>query len=163
MVNVKKLDISKLDFHKGSPNKPTDSLNDQINGDEEKEDFDEIEGDPVDKDDDDEDEEEDDDSKTSEGGFIQALLRMQVQPRVKHYLPEFKHVFTDDIKMHDAFDCYGIHPGIPTLDYFKGGFMLKGNYKDVPIDEAKCLDISTNGIDFMAMSFAPEIMRAKVT
>ena len=64
--------------------------------------------------------------------------------------------------MHDAFDCYGIHPGIPNLDYFKGGFMIKGNYKDVPIDETKCLEISTNGIDFMAMSFAPEILRAKV-
>jgi len=78
-------------------------------------------------------------------------------------LPEFKHVFSDDIKIHDYFDCYGIHPGIPTLDYFKGGFMLKGNTKDVPIDESKCLEIGTKGIDFMAMSFAPEIMRAKVS
>jgi len=87
---------------------------------------------------------------------------MQIQPRIKNWLPEFKHTFSDDIKMADAFDCYGIHPAVPKLDFFKGGFILAGSYKEVPLSEEACLDLPTNGIDFMALQFAPEILRAKV-
>jgi hypothetical protein len=64
--------------------------------------------------------------------------------------------------MSGAFDCYGIHPAVPKLDFFKGGFILEGKYKEVPLSEEACLDLPTNGIDFMALQFAPEILRAKV-
>jgi hypothetical protein len=64
--------------------------------------------------------------------------------------------------MSDSFDCFGIHPGVPKLDYFKGGFILAGAYKPVPVREEACLDLPTNGIDFMALQFAPEILRSKV-
>jgi hypothetical protein len=87
---------------------------------------------------------------------------MQIQPRIKSWLPEFKHNFSDDIKMSGAFDCYGIHPSVPKIDFFKGGFILAGMYKEVPVSEDACLDLPTNGIDFMALQFAPEILRNKV-
>ena len=64
--------------------------------------------------------------------------------------------------MSDSFDCFGIHPGIPKLDYFKGGFILAGSYKEVPVREEACLELPTNGLDFMALQFAPEILRNKV-
>lgn len=157
--------MAKLDFHRGSPQDHKVGRDQKSNADEE--DFDEIRpGKAGDGDDEDEDEEEeednDDDSLTPEGGFIQALLRMQIQPRIKHWLPEFKHTFSDDIKMSGAFDCYGIHPAVPKLDFFKGGFILEGSYKEVPLSEEACAELPTNGIDFMALQFAPEILRAKV-
>jgi hypothetical protein len=145
------VDVAKLDFHRGSPQDHKVGREKAQNGDEE--DFDEIT--PIEKDEDDEDddeeEESDDDSLTPEGGFIQALLRMQIQPRIKHWLPEFKHDFSDDIKMSGAFDCYGIHPGVPKLDFFKGGFILAGKYSEVPVSEEACGDLPTSGIDFMAL------------
>lgn len=161
LLAINKLDVAKLDFHRGSPHDHR-AGREKSSGDDE--DFDEIVPEPKDDDDedDDEDEDNDDDSLTPEGGFIQALLRMQIQPRIKNWLPEFKHTFSDDIKMADAFDCYGIHPAVPKLDFFKGGFILAGSYKEVPLSEEACLDLPTNGIDFMALQFAPEILRAKV-
>ena len=168
LLAINKLDVAKLDFHKGSPQEHKVGREKTKTDDDEE--FDEIVPEPNkpkdDDDDDDEDDDDDDDkgddSLTSEGGLIQALLRMQIQPRIKHWLPEFKHIFSDDLKMSGAFDCYGIHPGVPKLDFFKGGFILAGMYKEVPISEQACQDLPTNGIDFMSLQFAPEILRSKV-
>lgn len=111
---------------------------------------------------DEEEEEEDDDSKTSEGGIIQALMNMQIKPRIKHLLPNFKHSFTNNMAHNDVFECYGIHLGIPKLNYFKGGFSLMGNYQQVPIRDSSCLELSTNGIDLLTQVFAPEVLRSKI-
>mmetsp|Transcript_42032 Transcript_42032/g.64392 ORF Transcript_42032/g.64392 Transcript_42032/m.64392 type:complete len:215 (+) Transcript_42032:1110-1754(+) len=45
--------------------------------------------------DDDDDEDDDDDDKTQEGGLIQALINMQIRPRIKSFLPKIKQEFTE--------------------------------------------------------------------
>ena len=81
-----------------------------------------------------------DDSKTQEGGLIQALINMQIKPRIKDFLPSFSKVFSNDAKQSSELDCYGIHLYVPEMQYFKGGFMIKGNYKQVPVNKASCLE-----------------------
>jgi len=61
-----------------------------------------------------------------------------------------------------VFDCYGIHLGIPELQYFKGGFSLLGDYQEVPIRDEACLEVSTNGLDLLTQIFAPDILRHKM-
>jgi hypothetical protein len=80
LLAINKLDVAKLDFHRGSPQEHKVGREQNKNADEE--DFDEIRpgksGDDDEDDDEEEEEDNDDDSLTPEGGFIQALLRMQI-------------------------------------------------------------------------------------
>ena len=123
-VRISSLDFSKLDFHKGHPD---DSLDDSHPGLEDDDDFD------------DEPDSNYDPTKTSEGGIIMALINMQMRPIVKDVLPNLRQSFSNNMDTVDAFSCYGMHLNIPELQYFKGGFILKGTVDPTPIDETSCL------------------------
>lgn len=143
--------LSKLDIHEGVPQDKT-ADNAEAEADNEDDDGD----------DSDDDEEDDDDTRTAEGGIIQALFNMQLQPIAKNYIPEVKQVFSRDVGAHSSLDCYGMHLLVPDLTYFQGGFELKGNFNTVPVNDEACIEISTDGLDFMGKFFQPEILRVKV-
>ena len=55
-----------------------------------------------------------------------------------------------------------MHLDIPDVSYFKGGFIIQGNFDHVPVRNEACLGLSTNGADMLGKVFAPEILRAKI-
>ena len=152
-VKIDNFEISKLDFHKGHPDDQMDPTVTSVVQDSD-EDFD------------DEDDEEESsggaDDKTPEGGIIQALLNLQIKPRIKEFLPSFRHTFSNDLQMHEWTECYGIHLGIPELDYFKGGFLLKGDFDQVPVNNEACLEVETNTLEMVTQAIAPDIVRTKI-
>ena len=87
---------------------------------------------------------------------------MQMKPLVKDILPNFRQTFTNDIHKVDAFSCYGMHLNIPDLQYFQGGFILKGAVDQVPIDNWACLQVSTNFKDTLTKAFVPDIVKVKI-
>lgn len=87
---------------------------------------------------------------------------MQLAPLAKNWLPEFKQKFTNNLQLKSQFECYGIHLSIPQLRNFNGGFILSGKYDKVDVNEEQCMEISTNGLDFLGRVFAPEIIRTKM-
>ena len=62
----------------------------------------------------------------------------------------------------DIFECYGIHLDIPELQYFKGGFIIKGDFKHLDVNNKACVGLQTNGADLLGRMFAPEIIRGKI-
>jgi hypothetical protein len=87
---------------------------------------------------------------------------MQLAPLAKMWLPEVKQKFTNELQLKSAFECYGIHLGIPQLQCFKGGFILSGKFDKVDVNDEACMEISTNGLDFFGAMFAPEVIRLKM-
>lgn len=87
---------------------------------------------------------EDDDAKTLEGGLIQGLVNVQLKTTLKGMYPSFKKVFTNDAQNDSSrMLCYGLHPLVPTVSFFKGGFAIAGNYNEVPTVAAACPNIDT--------------------
>ena len=122
-VSFSGFDISKLDFFKG----------DHFLQDEPQE------RPETDEDYDDDDEDDFDDGKTLEGGLIQALINLQLKSYMTQFLPKFEQRFSNDITKVGAFECYGVHPLIPSLSYFKGGFIVSGSYRKVPVVNEACV------------------------
>lgn len=148
-MQIEKVDFSKLDFHEGKPDDQLDASKiKRVDEDESEEDESDSDG--------------SDPTKTAEGGLIQALVNMQLGPLARNWLPEFKQKFTNNIQLKNQFECYGIHLGIPQLRNFNGGFILSGKYDQVVVNEDQCIEISTNGLDFLGRVFAPEIIRTKM-
>jgi len=152
-VKIDNFEISKLDFHKGHPDGQMEASAPSAGHDSD-EDFD------------DEDDEEvsagSADDRTPEGGIIQALLNLQIKPRIKEFLPSFRHSFSNDLQLHEWTECYGIHLGIPELDYFKGGFLLKGDFDKVAVNDDACLEVETNTLEMITHAIAPDIVRTKI-
>ena len=59
------------------------------------------------------------------------------------------------------FDCYGIHFRVPQMKIFKGGFMIQGDYKKVPILKAACQEINTDFVGFITNLVAPKMLKQK--
>lgn len=127
--------ISKLDFYKGMVEKTEQEPEDDSDFDDE-----------------DDDGGSSNDAKTMEGGLIMALVNMQLQQRFNHFLPQFDHDFTNEIAKSDIFDCYGMHLEVPELTYFQGGFMIKGDYKQIPVNELACGNITANSTELLSLS-----------
>jgi len=91
-----------------------------------------------------------------------ALIIMQLAPLAKMWLPEIKQEFTNQVDFKSAFECYGMHLGIPELQSFKGGFILSGRFDKVNVNDDACMEILTNGLEFFGQMFTPEILRTKM-
>ena len=91
-----------------------------------------------------------------------ALVNMQLQQRFNHFLPQFEHDFTNEIAKSDIFDCYGMHLEVPELTYFQGGFMIKGDYNQIPVNELACGNVTANSTELLSLSqFLPDKLSGK--
>mmetsp|Transcript_11074 Transcript_11074/g.18539 ORF Transcript_11074/g.18539 Transcript_11074/m.18539 type:complete len:158 (+) Transcript_11074:1830-2303(+) len=90
---------------------------------------------------------------------------MQVQPRITQFLPRLQLQFPDkgtkdaNSKSTSPLICYGIILETPSLNYFKGGFELKGKFEQAEANEQACLRISRNSRDFISNLLRPEALK----
>ena len=105
------MDITKLDMYRGDAASDeymaSPEAQKKVKENDPDEDFGESESES-------DDEDEADIGKTQEGGLIQALLNIQLQPRIKDLLPNWKQTFNDEIKG-DKMDCYAMKMKTPDL------------------------------------------------
>lgn len=110
---------------------------------------------PDDEDDEDEDDKRDRTGQTNEGDLLKALVNLQLKPRIKPYLPTYKQIFTEAIGNATVLHCYGIHLGVPIVQFFEGGFLLEGIFLKTPVNDSTCLGIEASGFDFITHTIAP--------
>lgn len=89
-----------------------------------------------------------------------ALINLQLKHYLKNLFPNFKQPLYKDSSSTQIFNCYGIYLEPPQLEYFPGGFVLSGNYQNVPQNNDMCLDMSsTNPLDVFIDQFVPNELK----
>ena len=53
-------------------------------------------------------------------------------------------------------DCYGMKMKVPYLKSFKGGFLIKGDYEKVKVNEASCTKTEANLSEMISKLLVPE-------